>query len=170
MGDVYAFTGKRKYLEAALRCARFVRSQWSKVRIGETPLWAYGQTKDDTYTARVTSLGDTVTAFGGLYRHTRDRVWLEEAQALGDAILYAQCQEKASVGYGLFSDAVFGSGKVDEWWMINSFSKGLQGLADLYHATEERRYLSALEAAAVGFNREVDRAGARAGADGDAHI
>jgi hypothetical protein len=47
------------------------------------------------------------------------------------------------VGYGLFSDAVFGSGKVDEWWMINSFSKGLQGLADLYQATRERRYLSA---------------------------
>lgn len=153
MGDVYAFTGERKYLEAALRCARFVRSQWSKVRIGETPFWAYGQTKDDNYTARVTSLGEAVTAVVELYRHTQDPVWLEEAQALGEAILHAQCREKASVGYGLFSDAVFGSGQVDEWWMINSFSKGLQGLADLYRVTQERRYLAALEAAVVGFNR-----------------
>lgn len=153
MGDLYAFTGERKYLEAALHCARFVRQQWGKVRIGESPLWAYGQTKDDTYTARVTSLGEAVTAFVELYRYTRDPVWLEEAQALGDVLLHAQCQEKTSVGYGLFSDALFGSGQVDEWWMINSFSKGLQGLADLYRATGEARYRSALEAAAVGFNR-----------------
>lgn len=153
MCDVYAFTEEGKYLEAALRCARFVHRQWSKVRIGETPWEAYGQTKDDTYTARVTSLGDMVTALVGLYRQTQDPIWLEEAKAAGEAILYAQCQEEDSVGYGLFSDAVFGSGKVDEWWMINSFSKGLQGLADLYHATKEQRYLSALKAAAVGFNR-----------------
>ncbi|MCD6386037.1 hypothetical protein J7M23_09715 [Candidatus Sumerlaeota bacterium] len=163
---MYEETKDTKYLNAAVSCASFLRDNWGHVVISGTPgYWAYGinHTGDHSATpdqftdhTRISCLGAMVAALGELYRVSNDSQWLDLAIANGNVILYAQETDPDALGYGLFSDMVSHAGWIDNWWMVNSFASGMEGITELYMVTGDEQYYQAIERAMAGLNYAYD--------------